>query len=432
MDYISLLVIAAIAISIFLGYKTGINTGLFSIGFAYLIGAFLLDMSTKEIIATWPISIFFVIMSVSLFYNFAVVNGTLEKLALHLLYGSRKFPHLILLVIYFAATLTAGLGAGYFTILAFFAPITILLCDKTGTSKLLGAIAVNYGALAGANFMVSASGIIFRGLIADAGLGEQAFSDATYIFGTTFIMPIVVIILMILFSNRGKSSKVLEIEKPEKFDSNQKINLYLIIAMIALVLIFPILHNIFPSNTAINFINSKLDIGLVAIIFSVIAFLLKLGDQKEVIVRIPWNTLIMISGVGMLIQVAIKAGTIDLLAGFVSTNIPRILVPYALALIGAAMSFFSSTLGVVTPALFPVVPEIAAATNLSPSLLFTAIVVGAQSSSISPFSSGGSLILGSMTNELEREKMFPRLMFRAVPFCIVVALIATMVLTLIL
>ncbi|SHH09739.1 Di-and tricarboxylate transporter [Anaerosphaera aminiphila DSM 21120] len=431
MDYISLLVIAAIAISIFLGYKTGINTGLFSIGFAYLIGAFLLNMETKEIINTWPISIFFVILSVSLFYNFAVVNGTLEKLAMHLLYASRKFPQLILLVIYFAATLTAGLGAGYFTILAFFAPITLLLCKKTNTNSLLGAIAVNYGALAGANFMISASGIIFRGLIADTGLESQAFSDATYIFGATFIMPIVVIIGMMLLSNRGKDNKHLEIEKPEQYNKKQKINLYLIFSMIAIVLIFPILHNILPKNETIAFINSKLDIGLVAMIFSVIAFLFKLGDQKEVIARVPWGTLIMISGVGMLIQVAIKAGTIDLLASFVSTNIPKFLVPYVLALIAAAMSFFSSTLGVVTPALFPIIPEIAAATNLSTTLLFTATVVGAQSSSISPFSSGGSLILGSISGEEERNKMFPRLLFKAVPLCVCAALITTFILTIV-
>ncbi len=61
-------------------------------------------------------------------------------------------------------------------------------------------------------------------------------------------------------------------------------------------------------------INGKIDVGLVAIIFSVIALLLKLAPQKEVIAKIPWNTIIMICGVGMLIGVAIEAGTIDMLS----------------------------------------------------------------------------------------------------------------------
>lgn len=35
--------------------------------------------------------------------------------------------------------------------------------------KLVGAVAVNCGALSGANFMTSGSGIIFRGLMDEAG-----------------------------------------------------------------------------------------------------------------------------------------------------------------------------------------------------------------------------------------------------------------------
>ena len=78
---LSALIIASIAISVAIGYKTKYNTGLFAIVFAYLIGCFALGMKTKAVIGTWPVSTMFVIFSVSLFYNFALVNGTLEKTA---------------------------------------------------------------------------------------------------------------------------------------------------------------------------------------------------------------------------------------------------------------------------------------------------------------------------------------------------------------
>lgn len=96
------------------------------------------------------------------------------------------------------------------------------------------------------------------------------------------------------------------------------------------------------------------------------------------------------------------------------------------------MSFFSSTLGVVCPALFPIVPVIAEGTGINPLILFTAIVIGAQSSAISPFSSGGSLILGSCTEEEERENMFSRLLFIAVPISVLSATLYNFVLGLIL
>ena len=157
-----------------------------------------------------------------------------------------------------------------------------------------------------------------------------------------------------------------------------------------------------------------------------------MADEKEAIAKVPWNTIIMICGVGMLISIAIKAGTIDLLASWASGNLPVWIIPLAFSLIGAIMSFFSSTLGVVCPALFPIVPVIAEGTGINPLILFTAIVIGAQSSAISPFSSGGSLILGSCTEEEERENMFSRLLFIAVPISVLSATLYNFVLGLIL
>ena len=421
----SLIVVIAIILAIALGYKTGINTGFFGMAFAYLIGAFMLDLSPNAIIGMWPIRIFFVIMSVSLFYNFALNNGTLEKLALQVLYRFRKHPRLLPYIIFLSATLIAALGAGYFTVMAFLTPITLLLCNKTGMSKVLGALSVNYGALAGANFMVSPSGIIFRGLIENAGYNSnEGFTYSTSIFVATMIIPFIVLTGYVLVTWKRSSSTfgdVIDVDKPEEFTDKQKTNLNLIIIMIVVVLAVPLLNSIIPNNEVIAFINSKMDIGFIAIIMSIIAIILKLGDEQEAVAKVPWKTLIMICGVGMLISVAIEAGTIEVLSSWVALNIPTAIVPVALCVIAGIMSFFSSTLGVVAPALFPIVPAIAAATGLSPMLLFTCIVIGSQSTSISPFSSGGSLVLGSSATEEERTEMFPKLMFFAVPLCLLVA-----------
>ena len=73
----------------------------------------------------------------------------------------------------------------------------------------------------------------------------------------------------------------------------------------------------------------------------------------------------MICGVGMLISVAIKAGTIKIMAAWIGANIPWALVPVAMCVVGAIMSLFSSTLGVVTPALFPLVPALAASSGIN-------------------------------------------------------------------
>lgn len=428
----SLLVVGAILLSIILGYKTRINIGLFAIAFAYLIGSFALGLSPNDIIKMWPLKIFFIIFSVSLFYSFAIINGTLEKLAEHLMYRCRRFPHLLPYAIYITTTIISALGAGYYTVLAFMAPITLLLCQRTGMSMVIGSMSVGYGALTGANFMSSQSGIIFRGIMANAGVTEnQAFINSIGIFLSTAVIPLVVITALVFFTkHRSTIAKGgYQADLPTPFNKEQRQTLTLTLIMMGLVLLAPISHLVFPDNQTITFINSKMDIGLIASVFSVIALLLKLGDERKAIASVPWSTLIMICGVGMLISVAIKAGTINDLASWIGTSIPAVLVPVAFGVVAAFMSLFASTLGVVTPALFPIVPSIADSLSLDPMMLFICIVVGAQATAISPFSSGGSLILGACPTEESRTKLFPQLLFRAAPLGFAAALLFNLLIT---
>lgn len=420
------LMLMALAVSIGLGYKTKINIGFFTIAFAYLIGCFGMGLKPSEVIELWPVKIFFIILSVTLFYNFALANGALEKLASHLLYKCRKFPQFLPLAIFFAATIIAGLGAGFYTVLAFMAPITLLLCKKTNMNMIIGGMAANYGALAGANFMTSQSGIIFRSLMENTGISSQtAFSYSSGIFVLTLIIPIAVLGIYTLW-NRKSNSIVIEDQKPEPFDKKQKQSIFLIILMMSIVLVFPTLtlHLVFPDVKTISFLNSKIDIAFLAITFSLISLLMKLADEKKVIALVPWGTLIMICGVGMLIALGVKLGIITTLSEWLANNVPVWVIPVLLCLISAIMSVFSSTLGVVAPTLFPIVPALALTSGLNPLVLFICIVVGAQSTAISPFSSGGSLIMASAPADIDKTKFFNQLLFKAIPVGVIAALIA--------
>ena len=386
---LSVAIILAIALAIFLGYKTKINTGLFCIVFAYIIGCFVMGLKPKQVIGYWPTSTMFVILSVSLFYNFAAINGTLEKMSGALLYACRKFPGLLPYALLAVAVILSVMGATYFTVLAFLAPITLVICDESRMDKLTGAVAINCGALAGGNFPTSNLGVIFRGL---ADTAFEASPDVAAV--ETFGMEMKIFLFSVLFSlvlvtifrfgfkeNRN-IGKGLTFKKPEVFTKDQKITLSLMMIMMVVVLIFPLMQILMSGNAAIQYISSKVDVGLVAIVFAVIALLLKLAPQKEALAKIPWNTIVMIAGAGMLIAVAV--------------------------------SFFSSTTGVVAPALFPLIPNLAASAGLSSSALFACTIIGAQSSAISPFSSGGSLILGSTPKEEDRNMLFNRLLMVAV------------------
>jgi len=417
-------VLAAIVVSILLGYTTKINIGLFAIAFSYLIGCFGMDLKAVEIIELWPLKIFFVIFAVTLFYNFPLANGALEKLCSHLIYKCRHFPAFLPLVIFFVATIIAGLGAGYYTVLATMAPMILLLSEKTRLNIIIATLALNYGALAGANFVTSQSGVIFTELMRGAGVAnDNAFTYALGIFAATFLVP-TVLLGGYSFMNAKNSKVAIDATLPEPLDRKQKQSIVLIFLMMAIVLIVPILHLLMPQSSSIAFLNSRIDIGFIAIFFAVISLLLKLGDEKTVIALIPWNTLIMICGVGMLIGLGVEVGVIYQLTDWLSTNVPIWMIPILVFVISAIMSIFASTLGVVAPALFPMVPPLAVASGLSPVLLFVCIVLGAQSSSLSPFSSGGSLMLGASQDVIDKDQLFLSLLFKAVPIGIVTGIVA--------
>lgn len=260
----SAVIIAAIALAVFLGYKTKINTGFFCIVFAYFIGCFWLDLKPKALIAFWPTNTMFVIISVSLFYNVAAANGTLEKISRSLLYACRKFPGMLPYALFAVAVILSVMGAAYFTVLAFLAPITLLICEESKMDKLTGAVAINCGALAGGDFPTAALGVIFRGLMDSSYEAApeleaiDSFVTCLKMFGLAvlFSLILVTIFRFALPANRN-IGKDIKFEKPEAYTTAQKQTLYLMVAMMAVVLVFPLLKLLIPGNAVIKLVAGK-------------------------------------------------------------------------------------------------------------------------------------------------------------------------------
>ena len=78
-------------------------------------------------------------------------------------------------------------------------------------SKLIGAIAINCGSLAGGNFMTSNLGIVFRGLMDEAvGSGEyitsfNSFLCSGLIFGISILFSLILLTEFRFFTKHGKS-----------------------------------------------------------------------------------------------------------------------------------------------------------------------------------------------------------------------------------
>ena len=416
------LIFVALFASIGIAYKTKHNLGFFCFVIAYVFGCFVLNMKVNDVINTFPTSIVFMLIAVTAFSGFASQNGTMEAIAKHMMYKTRNVPWLIPWAV-FVISFVLAVVAGATSVNAIMGPFVFSIAAQTGMNPLLAVVAISMGALIGGATPVSNGGVIIRGIF--EGMPEYS-SQAT---GLTFkvflgcIVTYIIIMAVTFIIFKGYKTKNLQMEKPEPFTKVQKLNTIIFIVVICVVALPPLLNNLFP-NPTFKMLSTKLDVKMVALVAALLCALLRVADSKKVVTqKIPWNTIFMVAGVSMTMGIAKAAGITDVVTNWVGGSLPKMLVPVILALVAGIMSFFSGAITVVVPLLGPMVGAIAAATGLNPAGLMMCVHIGSGCTGMSPFSTGGSMLLGCCVNEDEREKLFiKQFLYTFVPLIIVMIL----------
>ena len=128
---------------------------------------------------------------------------------------------------------------------------------------------------------------------------------------------------------------------------------------------------------------------------------LRVSDEEQALKKIPWGTLLLICGVGVLMNVIIALGGIDLLSASLASVMSAKSATTILGVTAGVMSWFSSTSGVVMPTLIPTIPHIIQQMSISvnPVEWVTAISMVSNTAGISPLSTGGALALAAYSAE---------------------------------
>lgn len=409
-----ILIAAAFFLAVFLNKQYRINLGLTAVASAYLIGCFVLGMKPGVLKEYIPIKIIFPVVSITLFYGTALENGTLLKVVKLFIRKNRKNYHLpVMLFVCCIGMGFVGLDAG--TITMIMAPIALSLTNVTGIQPLTVMCAVLLGAPVGSNYMFAAGGTIIRGIIeeltADGTLVMKAslssFADCAAVFISLFM------IVAAMAAAKEKKQGVKRIEhlyEPEELTGKQKLTVVLILAVTALITVSAV-FNALKLENVLTKITAKADIGFLALLGTACAACMNLSDMDTVIRRyVPWKIIIMISGVSILMGTAREAGLIEMLSSALDGNIPGILLPASLVIIAGIMSFFSSALSVVIPTLCPLIPLIAENSDISQAVLYSCIIIGSSATGLSPFSTGGALVLSSVPDETKRDSLVYQLL----------------------
>ena len=100
------------------------------------------------------------------------------------------------------------------------------------------------------------------------------------------------------------------------------------------------------------------------------------GDEKKAVQMVPWNVIIMVLGVGILMNVISLSGGIDIMVAALEHVMSKRTAAMIMGITSGFMSFFSSGLGVVFPTLIPTAGGLASTLGADAIELVSVIVIG--------------------------------------------------------
>ena len=377
----ALLSLGLLLASIFLGFFRHMNTGLLAIGFALILGR-VCGIPDKEIIQGFNYSLFMILLGVTYLFSLAQLNGSLELLAKKVVALAGKHTFMIPIVIYVFSVVLSALGPGTVPTMAIMMVFSMALAAEMGIDPaMLSALSV-LGASGGGVSPLAATGIIGINLCAGFGLTgiEQPFLLNGILSSTVYA----VIVYFLLGGYKLHSDKVISQSDIPPFNKKQIITLIGIGAMVVLVLFL------------------KVNVGLTGFAVAMVLSFLRVADEGEAIKRIPWGTLLLITGVGVLMHIIIMLGGIKLLSNALASIMTPATSVTIMGITSGIMSWFSSTSGVVMPTLLPTIPDILARLGEGGAMLelemATAITMISNTAGISPLSTGGALALAAYSS----------------------------------
>ncbi len=391
---IEIISLLSLVIAVAIGFWKDINVGLVALVFALFVGYYIGDIPVNTIIGYWPVKLFFTTLGITFLFSIAKLNGTLEKISKTIIYQSRGKKILIPIIFYVLALLIATVGPGNISTSALLLPIGLAIAYRTNLSVLMMSALIILGSIAGGLSPLAPNGIVALDLGIMHGVGDLGFK----IFAINVLsMTLFSATLFVVLGGLKLRGDRVEIEKADKLDYAQIVTLISIAILVFWVII------------------GGVNVGFAAFTLSVVLIILKVADQNQAILHVPWSTLLLISGTAVLINVINELGGVQLLAQLLARMMSKQTAIPIMAVLSGVMSIFSSAVGVVMPTLIPTTVELS--DNLmnvvSPSALTITIAVASHIVTMSPFSTMGALALASSPETVDKKNLFKNLFITA-------------------
>ncbi|MGW8943578.1 SLC13 family permease [Streptomyces koyangensis] len=410
-----LLSILVLAVLFVVGTTRSVNMGALAFAAAFGVGTLAAGLDADGIFAGFPGDLFVVLVGVTYFFAIARANGTTDWLV-HA--GIRLVRGRIALIPWVMFTVTGvltAIGAVSPAAVAIVAPLAMGFAARYGIKPLLMGALVVHGAQAGGFSPISIYGSTVNGILEREGLpGSPVALFLASLFANLAIAALLFVALGGLrLRGRdlgdegaaegaggsggagGTGGTVTGTRTTPDADLLRltPARIATLVGLVALVVAVLVLD---------------LDAGLTAITLAVLLAVIWPDDSKAAVAHITWPTVLLICGMLTYVAVLQEMGTIDWAGEHVgSIGIP-LLAALLFCYIGAVVSAFASSVGIIG-ALIPLAVPFLGQGEIGVVGMVAALSVSATVVDVSPFSTNGALVLAA-AEDTDRDRFFRQLM----------------------
>jgi di/tricarboxylate transporter len=391
--------LAALMIVIVLSCTTTVNPGFVSLALAWLIGIYVAPFwgrrfTIGEVMAGFPTELFLTLVGVTLLFTLARDNGTLDRIVRLALAVCRGKAGLLPIVFFGLALGIASIGAGNIAAAALIAPLAMAVANQAKIPPFLMTLVVGHGCIAGALSPIAPTGIIANGLMSR--MGMSGFERQNYL-NNLVANSLAASVAYLAFGGLRLWRQMPQIERDSRETTGPRTAMawkhWFTLGAIAILVT--------------GVIGWRLHVGMGAFAVVVLLTLTKVTDEKPAIQSLPWSVIVMVCGVTVLTSLLEKTGGIDLLTTILARFATHRSITGLIALVTGLTSVYSSTSGVVLPALLPSVPGLVAKLGGgNPLAIASSILIGGHLVDVSPLSTIGALCIASAPASADRGRLF--------------------------
>ncbi len=394
---------------------SSLNIGAVALALSLVVGYFG-GLKVDAILKGFPTSLFILLAGTTYLFSIANTNGTLEKVSRYAVSAVRGRAALLPIALFLLAFGLSSMGPGQITTSALLAGPSMLLAEQVGISPLLMALVVGNGAQAGAMSPIAPPGIISANLLAKVGLtgvGGYLWLNMLIVHAAVTVLAYFMFGGLRLWkAGTTESAAALLGMKVEPFTRGQVATLVGIFALIASVVAF------------------KVDLGLGAFLVGALLSLFKAVDEPKAIKGMPWGTILMVTGVTVLVNLMSNVGGIDLFAKLIAKMSSAGTVTLVAGFWAGLVSAYASTTGVILPAFLPMAPSLLKQVGGENLLaLVSSIIVCGFIVDLSPLSTTGAVFISNAGPKADKNKLFRDMLIWGLSMSVVGAVVSWLAFT---